>query len=152
MRIAGNKLLQSILEDISDNFQKPQTQISDKFLRHESSRTYRLNLKSGKNSIYISSDRTPFAFELYSQNKKLMAYVDSVQKTQRFNINSRGQDFCFIKIYPSSPKKEGLFAIVSAYGGLLSFGAWGVFKILIAALVLLVSISLLAYIVIRIMG
>ncbi len=152
MRIAGNRVIQKILGEVNDNFQSPLTKISDKFLSHETSRMYLLDLEKGKNSIYIFSESSPFAFEIYSSNKNLMASLNVFQNEQRFDINSKRKDFCLVKIYPSSPKKEGTFAIVSAYGDFFSLKSWDKSTILIMATILILITALLIYGIIRIMA
>jgi len=139
-RIAGNSLKNELLSIISKNFQEVTGIILDAFLSEETSRFYIINLYRGNNTIYLLSGNTPFMFEIYNTEMNLTASVDSRDLSQAYNIISEYDDYCFIKIYPSSSSRFDIFAVISAKGAIYSKGV-KITLALFAAIIMLIFIA-----------
>lgn len=121
-RIAGNSLKNNLIKKIKSNYQKITGTIIDAFFDNEASRLYLINLHKGNNTIYFQSPECPYMFEIYDNKMHLLTLVDSQNLYNTWNIISKEDDICFVKIYPSSSSRFGIFAIVSAKGAIISQG------------------------------
>jgi len=118
-RIAGAGLLDSA-EDMAARWdQKPVLRIVDAMHRGESCRMYFINLAAGNNSIYFRAEKSPFQIDIYDRNMFLVESRDNNGLEQIFDIKSRGNDFCFIRIYPSVRARPAHYAMVTAHGARL---------------------------------
>jgi len=133
-RIAGNHLKRKAFQIISDHSQVQTSVIIDSVMNGEAARTYYFNLKEGNNTIHFLSDGAFYMFEIYDKNRALIALKDSHEISQYYNILSLKEDYCFVKIYPSSGERYNIHAIVSAYGTLIPPSVTLAVKIIIGVL------------------
>lgn len=121
-RIAGNSLKLELHKIINSNFQDITGTIIDAFLGSETHRLYLINLQKGNNTLYFLSRNQPYMFEIYNNKMELISSIDNQELYNTWNIISPDEDICFIKIYPSSPSRYGIYAIISAQGAIISKG------------------------------
>lgn len=121
-RIAGNSLKNNLNKKIKSNYQKITGTIIDAFFDNEASRIYLINLQKGNNTLYFQSEESPFMFEIYDNKMHIIASIDSQDLYNTWNIISNEDDICFVRIYPASSSRFGIFAIVSAKGAIISQG------------------------------
>ena len=121
-RIAGNSLKNNLVKKIKSNYQKTTGTIIDAFFNNEASRLYLVNLHKGNNTIYFQSDEHPYMFEIYDNKMRLLALIDSQNLYNTWSMISKEDDICFVRIYPSSSSRFGIFAIISAKGAIISQG------------------------------
>ncbi len=115
-RIAGKKLIDQIYSDIKKFEQNITGTIADSILSKEYFRIYYFDLQKGSNTIYFKSDKNYYQIDIFDQNMSLIKSADLFEREQRFDIESKKETICFVKIYPSTEKRCGMFAIVSARG------------------------------------
>lgn len=139
-RIAGNSVKRKLHQIIKNNFQKITGTIIDAFLGSETSRLYLINLQKGNNTLYFLSENQPYMFEIYDNKMGLIAAVDKQELYNTWNIISPDEDICFVKIYPSSSSRFGIFAIISAEGAIISKGV-KITLAVIASLFILIFIA-----------
>jgi hypothetical protein len=136
-RVAGNSLKNELLFLVSKNFQKVTGIILDAFLGDEASRLYLIKLYRGNNTLYFLSGNTPFMFEIYNPDMELTVSVDRRDLSQTYNIMSKDDDYCFIRIYPSTSSRFDIFAIISAKGAIFSKGVKITLALFVSIIVLI---------------
>jgi hypothetical protein len=115
-RIAGAYLLNP-LEDMAKKWnQRITARLVDSIQRYESSRMYRIDLEKGRNAVYFHSAGDFYQIDFINRDKALIESHDLFERDQAFFITSKSNDFCYIRLYPSTPARYGMFAIVSASG------------------------------------
>jgi hypothetical protein len=142
-RIAGGYLLKP-LEDTAKKWnQKITARLVDSIQRFESSGTYRIDLEKGLNAVYFHSAGDFYQIDIVDRDKALIESHDLFKKDQAFFITSKSKDYCYVRLYPSTRARYGMFAIVSASG----MRIFPYFHQIIAALagVLLIASAAAAY-------
>ncbi len=133
-RVAGSHLREDAVERVRARSQEPTGIILDSFHGGESYRTYYFELRKGNNTIYFLSDNARYMFEIYDRNFNLIISKDFQDTAQSHNMISLNEDYCFVKIYPSSKERFKMHSIVSAYGAVIPPQAAMAVKIILAVL------------------
>lgn len=133
-RIAGSHLREEAVARVRARSQEPTGIILDSFLGGESYRTYYFDLKKGNNTFYFLSDGARYMFEIYDRNLSLIIAKDFQETSQSYNMISLTEDYCFVKIYPSSRERFKMHSIVSAYGAVIPPEVTFAVKIILAVL------------------
>jgi len=81
---------------------------------------------------------------------ELIASVDRWDLSQAYNIKSEDDDYCFIKIYPSSADRFGMYAIISAKGPVFSQGVKITLSVIASIIVLIFTAAFIKVIISRI--
>lgn len=149
-RVTGNSLKNQLLSAIRNNFQEVTGIILDAFLGDESSRLYLITLSKGNNTLYLLSQKNRYIYEIYNPDMELITTVDNWDLKQTYNIISEDDDYCFIKMYPSSPGRFDTYAIISAKGAVFSTGVKITFAILASIIILIFTAAFIKVLLSRI--
>ena len=115
-RIAGIHLIRELTKNVESYEQIETGKITDSLHQGEFHRVYNLPLRIGNNTIYFLSEGDPFQVDIYDSKMGLISSVDTADTYQTFDIRSEKEDTCYIKLFPSSDKRFGIFALHSASG------------------------------------
>ncbi|MDY6969134.1 MAG: hypothetical protein SVR08_10855 [Spirochaetota bacterium] len=115
-RISYKYLLDRIVHKAWKWEQKPDTAIVDSIQKWEKIRSYYLHLATGENTIYITSDMGLFQVDIYDMNENLILSRDSSERDFHINIDVEFDSSYLLRLYPSSPREKGAYAILSAEG------------------------------------
>jgi hypothetical protein len=119
-RVAGNRVLKKAVELARSHSQDVRNRITDAFFGGETSRRYYFNLEVGTNTFYFLSDGSPFMYEVYDSNNRLITSREIHEKEQSYTLKSSKDDYCFIEVFPGGRERWKMFAIVSARGAEIS--------------------------------
>ncbi|HPN11106.1 MAG TPA: hypothetical protein PLA65_03540 [Spirochaetota bacterium] len=115
-RIAGARLMED-LEDMAAKWGQGVTgRIINAVHGGEYAATHRLDLAAGTNYIYFHSDREYFQIDLLDRGLSLIESRDIFDRDQTFVVDSGREDHCYIRLYPSTNDRFGIYAVVSASG------------------------------------
>jgi len=90
--------------------------VVDSIHGRENYRIYPMNLYKGNNTIYFISEKDIVQVDIFDRDMTLIQSVDSFDKELEFDLKSSEKKICYVKVYPSSNKRYGIFSIVSARG------------------------------------
>ncbi len=115
-RIAGNHLLKKLYDE-SERYQQSVTgRVADSIQRGEISRTYRFNLKAGNNTLYFASDSNDYRLDIFDKEMSLVLSLESINKDISFDREEAGDTICFVRVYPVSENRYGIYSLISAKG------------------------------------
>ncbi|PKL35255.1 MAG: hypothetical protein CVV44_20810 [Spirochaetae bacterium HGW-Spirochaetae-1] len=115
-RIAGGHLLKKLEDQAGKWEQYISGRIVDALLQGETSRMYRLPLSPGNNTIYFISEKEPCQIDILDSGLSIIESRDSFDTDQSFDIKGGDNTFCFIRVFPSTTARHGMFGIISAEG------------------------------------
>ncbi len=116
-RIAGAQLMED-LEDVAAKWgQRVTGRIVNAVHGGEFAAMHRIDLDGGTNYIYFHSDREYFQVDVIDRNFSLIESRDLLKRDQTFIVTSGGVDYCYMRLYPSTNARFGMYAVVSASGG-----------------------------------
>jgi hypothetical protein len=117
-RIAGRFLI-TRAENLAKKWGQDITaRIADSITEGETHRIHYLPVRKGNNSIYLVSENYPHQIDVFDARMSLIESRDERKKSSLLDFSS-DDDYCYVKIYPSSSKRFGMYAIVSASGSRL---------------------------------
>ena len=115
-RIAGARLMED-LEDVAAKWgQRVTGRIVNAVHGGEFAAMHRIDLAGGANYIYFHSDREYFQIDVVDRNLSLIESRDLLERDQTYIVDSSGEDHCYIRLYPSTNDRFGMYAVVSASG------------------------------------
>lgn len=115
-RIAGAPLLNRLEAAAARWSQRITGRIVDSVHAGEYAGMHRLDLDAGNNTIYFFSARDRFQIDILDRNLSLIESRDLTDREQEFTVRSDTPDVCYIRLYPSSEGRFGMYAVVSAAG------------------------------------
>jgi hypothetical protein len=115
-RIAGAHLLKSLESTAWKWNQRITGHLVDSLQRLEFARMYRIDLEKGENTIYFHSDRDCYQIDIIDKDQSLIESRDLFKRNQIFSIRSPAKGYCYIRLYPSTTSRYGMYAVVSAAG------------------------------------
>jgi hypothetical protein len=115
-RIAGAHLLKQLEKTAGKWNQDITARIVNSIHNLEYEGLHRIDLEEGNNSVYFYSDGCYFQIDLLDQDMSLIESRDLMAQDQIFSIKSKSKTHCYIKLYPSTPARFGMYAVVSAAG------------------------------------
>ena len=115
-RIAGVHLMKKLESTASMWGQRITGRIVDSIHNGEFTGMHRIDLAAGSNTVYFYSDREFYQIDIVDREQTLIESRDLHQREQTFTIRSSGKDYCYIKLYPSTAVRFGMYAVVSAVG------------------------------------
>ena len=115
-RVAGGPCIRE-LEDIVFSWDQERTvSFADALMGIENSRTYRVPLRKGVNSIYFKSEEYPFQVVVLDESYSLIESRDLPDLVQTIDIHSKDDAYCYVRVFPSTRDRYSIYAIVSAHG------------------------------------
>jgi len=90
--------------------------IADAIHRGENHRMYYLNLRRGNNTVYYQSDGDPHHLDILDKDMSILHSRDVADTSGRFDVVMEEDDYCFVRIYPSTTARYGAYSLVSASG------------------------------------
>lgn len=115
-RIAGAHLLNHLTYNSYKWEQETTGMVVDSLQKKETFRIYNFSLSQGNNTIYFLTESDPYQIDIYDSKMFMIFSIDSPEKEQIIDIESEKDDHCFVKIYPASHKRFGMYALISAKG------------------------------------
>jgi hypothetical protein len=115
-RTAGANLLERLEDEASEWGQRVTGRIVSSIQNHESAGMHRIDLARGSNTIYFFSEREFYQIDVLDRNFSLIESRDIHEREQQFDVKSSADDYCFIKLYPDTNDRFGMYAVVSAAG------------------------------------
>jgi hypothetical protein len=115
-RIAGAHLLEKLEDEASRWGQTVTGRIVSSIHNDEYADLHRIDLARGSNTIYFFSERDFYQIDLLDRDFSLIESRDILEREQKFKVISGGNDYCFVKLYPYSNDRFGMYSVVSASG------------------------------------
>lgn len=115
-RVLGGPQIARIEKVIFAWGQKLKGAFSDAFMEDENSRIYRIDLYKGDNTIYFRSSGYPFQIDILDSDYSLIESRDSAELAQSFDLHSRNDGYCYVRIFPSTHHRYSMYSLVSAHG------------------------------------
>jgi hypothetical protein len=115
-RIAGAHLLKSLESEAGKYRQRITGRIVDSLHDSEYAGMHRIDLEKGNNTIYFHSERDFFQIDILDRDLSLIESRDLFMRDQVIPVKSKSKDYCFIKVYPSTTARFGMYSLVSASG------------------------------------
>lgn len=115
-RVAGAQLMADLEAVASKWNQRVTGRIVNAVHGGEYTAMHRIDLAGGTNYIYFHSDREYFQIDVADRNLSLIESRDLLERDQTFIVDSNGRDYCYIRLYPSTNDRFGMYAVVSASG------------------------------------
>jgi hypothetical protein len=115
-RIAGADLLEMLEDEASEWGQTVTGRIVGSIQNHEFAGMHRIDLSRGGNTIYFYSEREFYQIDVLDRDFSLIESRDILEQEQKFNVTSGADDYCFVKLYPYTNDRFGMYSIVSASG------------------------------------
>jgi hypothetical protein len=115
-RIAGAQMMED-LEDVAWKWGQHVTgRIVNAIHGGEPAAMHRVDLDSGINYIYFHSAREYYQVDIVDRDLSLIESRDLLDRDQSFVVDSSGNDYCYIRLYPATGERFGMYAVVSASG------------------------------------
>ncbi|MBN1533291.1 MAG: hypothetical protein JXA20_11555 [Spirochaetes bacterium] len=141
-RVAGTEVLRRACAMAERWDQVVTGRIVDAVHAGENHRMYYLPLRSGSNSICYLFPKAPHQIDILNKDMSLIRSRDSFETSGCFDIISDEDTYCLVRVYPSTRRRYGVFAMVSAHGvksiphpGLVMKIGLGVFGLLILVVI-----------------
>jgi hypothetical protein len=115
-RIAGAHLIQKFEDEASRWGQSVTGRIVNAVHAGENEAVHRIDLVKGNNTIYFYSEREIFQIDVVDRGYSLIESRDIPDRDQTFTVRADRDDRCYIKIYPSTNDRFGMYTVVSASG------------------------------------
>ena len=115
-RIAGAHLLERLEDEALKWGQAVTGRIVSSIHNFEYADMHRIDLERGSNTIYFYSEREFYQIDVLDRDLSLIESRDILEREQKFNVRSGADDYCFVKLYPYSNDRFGMYAVVSASG------------------------------------
>jgi hypothetical protein len=115
-RVAGAHLLERLEDEASEWGQTVTGRIVSSIQNQEYAGMHRVDLARGSNTIYFYSERDFYQIDVLDRDHSLIESRDIMEREQIFAVTSAGDDYCFIKLYPYTNDRFGMYAVVSAAG------------------------------------
>ncbi len=115
-RIAGAPLIKRLESAAAKWSQRVTGRIADSIHGGESAGTHRLDLAAGNNTIYFFSAKDRYQIDILDRDLSLIESRDLPDREQEFTVKSKVRDSCYIRLYPSTEGRFGMYAVVSAAG------------------------------------
>lgn len=115
-RIAGAHLLERLEDEASRWGQAVTGRIVGSIHNYEYADMHRIDLSRGSNTIYFYSGREFYQIDVLDRDFSLIESRDILEREQIFSVTSGADDYCFIKLYPYTNDRFGMYAVVSASG------------------------------------
>ncbi len=77
---------------------------------------HRIDIEKGSNTIYFYSESEPFQIDIVDRGYSLIESRDILAREQMFTVKAERSDHCYIRLYPSTSGRYGLYTVVSASG------------------------------------
>ena len=135
-RTAGTHLLKRLENRAKKWNQRITARIVDSLHNQEYVGMHRIDLEKGNNSIYVYSERDFYQIDILDKNLSLIESRDLFKQDQIFSVESKSEDHCFIKLYPSTSARFGMYAVVSASGSRIIPYFYQILAAVISALLL----------------
>lgn len=115
-RIAGAHLIERF-ETRAFRWGQPVTgRIVNAIHAGENTACHRIDLRKGSNTIYFYSEKEPFQIDIVDRGYSLIESRDIRDREQIFTVMADRDDHCYIKLYPATNGRFGLYTAVSASG------------------------------------
>jgi hypothetical protein len=115
-RIAGAHLLERLEDEASKWGQAVTGRIVGSIHNNEYADMHQIDLARGNNTIYLYSEREFYQIDVLDRDFSLIESRDILEREQKFSVTSDADDYCFIKLYPYTNDRFGMYAVVSASG------------------------------------
>ena len=90
--------------------------VVDAIQKDESYRMYYFNLTNGYNTLYFKTSGKKFQIDIYDADMDLIESRDSSSYEQTYEIKSEKDNYCYVKVYPSTAERNSLYSLVMASG------------------------------------
>ena len=115
-RVAGAQMMGDLEDEAWKWGQSVTGRIVNAIHSGEPAAMHRVDLESGANYIYFHSAREYYQVDIVDRDLSLIESRDLSDRDQTFVVDSAGNDYCYIRLYPSSGGRFGMYAAVSASG------------------------------------
>jgi len=115
-RIAGAHIMERLEDEARRWSQTVTGRIVNAIHDGEYAETHRLDLAKGNNTIYFFSEKDFYQIDIVDSGLSLIESRDLPQREQVFTVRSAGDDHCYIRLYPYSNDRFGMYGVVSASG------------------------------------
>ncbi len=115
-RTVYSRLLDAIAERPHKWEQRINGTVVDALQPWESSRTYRLPVRKGRNTIYAETGGFPIQLDILDMNMMPIISEDIYSGTKSLDLDSSGDTFCHVRIIPSAGERRAPYTIASATG------------------------------------
>ncbi|MDY6935333.1 MAG: hypothetical protein SVZ03_14055 [Spirochaetota bacterium] len=138
-RISYRHILSNLI-DIADKWEQDvSSSIVDSVRGWESSRTYRIYLSRGKNTIYFDSRAGLFQVDLFDMDDRLIISLDPSEGEFYLNIDAELEGYHILKVYPSTKIESGAYGILSARGSrFLPYYQKGLLALLVCVVIFII--------------
>ncbi len=141
-RIAYRNLLQRLMKHTAKWEQGISDSVIDAIMNREQGRTYGVDVKSGKNTLYFTAEGGRFQVDLFDESQNLIFSLDH-QESEFFQDFKSSDDARYtLRVFPSTSSEYIPFAVLIADGSRFIPYLTRVFYGAIAFLVLLVVITI----------
>ncbi len=115
-RIAGAHIME-MLEDEAQRWGQAVTgRIVNAIHDGEYAAMHRIDLAKGNNTIYFFSEKEFYQIDIVDRSLSLIESRDLLQREQMFTVKSPAADYCYIRLYPCTNDRYGMYGVVSASG------------------------------------
>ncbi len=115
-RVAGAHIMERLEDEARRWGQAVTGRIVNAMHDGEYAETHRLDLAKGNNTIYFFSEKDFYQIDIVDSRLSLIESRDLLQREQIFTVKSAGDDYCYIRLYPYSNDRFGMYGVVSASG------------------------------------
>ncbi len=115
-RIARNNLIQALERRAEQWEQNVTSRVVDAVQDRENTRMYYFHLYNGQNTLYFISEGDPYQVDILDSGFSLIRSLDMFKNNYEIEIDSPGKQVCYVKVYPSTGKRYGPYALISAHG------------------------------------
>ncbi len=115
-RIAGAHIMERLEDEARRWGQAVTGRIVNAMHDGEYVEMHRLDLAKGNNTIYFFSEKDFYQIDIVDSRQSLIESRDLPQREQMFTVKSAGDDYCYIRLYPYSNDRFGMYGVVSASG------------------------------------
>lgn len=116
MRIVNRELLSSMESEAEKWDQEITTRITDTLLPWEHSRSYSLNLKKGRNTLYVKCVTGHFQLDICEKGKGILYSTQTWSREYHRNIKVSKSGTYLLHIYPAGAERLVPYAVVSGSG------------------------------------
>lgn len=115
-RVAGAQMMEDLEDTASKWGQHVTGRIMNAIHGGEPTAMHRIDLDGGTNYIYFHSGREYYQIDVVDRDLSLIESRDILDRDQTFIVDSTGKGYCYIRLYPSTGERFGMYAVVSASG------------------------------------
>ncbi len=115
-RTAGNIILKNTLKKAAPWEQEITGEIVDALHSHENTRTYRLLLRKGNNTIFFNGENNPFQTDIMDSGNSLIMSIKDNSTDRTIDLMSGKEEKVYIKVYPLGDKRYNQYCIITASG------------------------------------